>query len=358
MFDNIYKDKKVIITGDTGFKGSWLAIWLLSMGADVVGISLPPQNSRDNYVVCGLSERLTHIDQDIRDYDALCKIFDEYNPEIVFHLAAQAIVLEGYQDPLNTFSTNFMGTVNVLEAIRHTESVKAGVIITTDKCYENREWVYGYRETDRLGGNDPYSASKAACEMAVASYTHSFFNDDNSANIASARAGNVIGGGDWAENRIVPDCVRALEKDASIIIRNPNAVRPWQHVLEPLSGYLLLAKRLYEKGSPYVGAWNFGPFDEDSKPVEWLVRRICERWGDSAGYEVVHGNQPHEAHYLKLDCSKAGAVLGWHPCWRLETAIDKAMEWYEANRSEKNSESLRNICFHQIEEYSALRSKR
>ena len=313
MFDNIYKDKKVIITGDTGFKGSWLATWLLSMGADVVGISLPPQTSRDNYVVCGLSERITHIDQDIRDHDALRKIFAEYSPEIVFHLAAQAIVLEGYQDPLKTYSTNFMGTVNVLEAIRHTESVKAGVIITTDKCYENREWVYGYRETDRLGGNDPYSASKAACEMAIASYIHSFFNDASSANIASARAGNVIGGGDWAANRIVPDCVRALENDAPIIIRNPNAVRPWQHVLEPLSGYLKLASLLYTDAKEFVGPWNFGLSSKNMVTVKELAEKVIENWGHGEISCQSENNKFSEANLLHLDISKAVNKLKWQP---------------------------------------------
>ena len=313
MFGNIYKDKKVIITGDTGFKGSWLAIWLLSMGADVVGISLPPQTSRDNYVVCDLSKRLTHIDQDIRDHDALRRIFDEYNPEIVFHLAAQAIVLEGYQDPLNTFTTNFMGTVNVLEAIRHTESVKAGVIITTDKCYENRGWVYGYRENDRLGGNDPYSASKAACEMVIASYTHSFFNDDSSTNIASVRAGNVIGGGDWAENRIVPDCVSALEKSEPIIIRNPNAVRPWQHVLEPLSGYLKLGSLLYTDAKEFTGPWNFGPSSKNMVTVKELAEKIIKNWGHGEILCQNENNKFSEANLLHLDISKAVNKLKWQP---------------------------------------------
>ena len=331
MFDNLYKDKKVIITGDTGFKGSWLAIWLLSMGADVVGISLPPQNSRDNYVVCGLSERLTHMDQDIRDHDALCKIFDEYSPEIVFHLAAQAIVLEGYQDPLKTYSTNFMGTVNVLEAIRHTESVKAGVIITTDKCYENREWVYGYRENDRLGGNDPYSASKAACEMAIASYIHSFFNDASSANIASVRAGNVIGGGDWAENRIVPDCVRALEKNEPIIIRNPKAVRSWQHVLEPLSGYLKLASLLYTDGKEFTGPWNFGPSSKNMVTVKELAEKVIENWGHGEISCQSENNKFSEANLLHLDISKAVNKLKWQPKLDFADTVSYTIDEYKVD---------------------------
>ena len=331
MFDNIYKDKKVIITGDTGFKGSWLAIWLLNLGADVVGISLPPQNPRDNYVVCGLSERITHIDQDIRDYDALRRIFDEYSPGIVFHLAAQAIVLEGYQEPLKTYSTNFMGTVNVLEAIRNTESVKAGVIITTDKCYENREWVYGYRENDRLGGNDPYSSSKAACEMAVASYIHSFFNDATSANIASARAGNVIGGGDWAENRIVPDCIRALEKSEPIIIRNPNAVRPWQHVLEPLSGYLKLGSLLYADAKEFTGPWNFGPPSKNMVTVKELAEKVIENWGHGEISCQSENNKFSEANLLHLDISKAVNKLKWQPKLDFADTVSYTIDEYKVN---------------------------
>ena len=335
MFGNIYKDKKVIITGDTGFKGSWLAIWLLNLGADVVGISMPPQNSRDNYVVCGLSERITHIDQDIRDYDALRKIFDEYSPEIVFHLAAQTIVLEGYQDPLKTFSTNFMGTVNVLEAIRHTESVKAGVIITTDKCYENREWVYGYRETDRLGGNDPYSASKAACEMAIASYTYSFFNDDSSTNIASVRAGNVIGGGDWAENRIIPDCIRALENDEPIIVRNPYAVRPWQHVLEPLSGYLKLGFLLYTDAKEFTGPWNFGPSSKNMVTVRELAEKIIENWGHGEILCQSENNKFSEANLLHLDISKAVNKLKWQPKLDFDDTVSYTIDEYKVDEMKR-----------------------
>ncbi len=331
MFDNIYKDKKVIITGDTGFKGSWLAIWLLNMGANVVGISLPPQTARDNYVACGLGERIIHINQDIRDDEALCKLFVEYNPEIVFHLAAQAIVLEGYQDPHNTYRTNFMGTVNVLEAIRHTKSVKAGVFVTTDKCYENREWVYGYRENDRLGGNDPYSASKAACEMAIASYIHSFFNDASSANIASVRAGNVIGGGDWAENRIVPDCIRALEKKDPIILRNPGAVRPWQHVLEPLSGYLKLGSLLYREGKTFVGSWNFGPSSKNMITVKELAEKVVENWGHGSILCETENSEKFEANVLHLDISKAVNRLKWQPKLDFDDTVRYTVDEYKVS---------------------------
>lgn len=331
MFDNIYKNKKVIITGDTGFKGSWLVIWLLSMGANVVGVSLPPHTPRDNYVVCGLGKRITHIDQDIRDYDDLRKIFAEYGPEIVFHLAAQAIVSEGYQDPLKTYSTNFMGTVNVLDAIRHTKSVKAGVIITTDKCYENKEWVYGYRETDRLGGNDPYSASKAACEMAIASYAHSFFNDVRSANIASVRAGNVMGGGDWADNRIIPDCIRALEKDEPIIIRNPNSVRPWQHVLEPLSGYLKLGSLLYTDAREFTGPWNFGPSSKNMVTVKELAEKVIKNWGHGEILCQSGNDKFPEANLLHLDISKAVNRLKWQPKFDFDDTVGYTIDEYRVN---------------------------
>ena len=331
MFDDIYKDKTVLVTGDTGFKGSWLAIWLYSIGADIVGISLPPQTPRDNYVVCGLSEKITHVDQDIRNYNALREIFDEYSPAIVFHLAAQAIVLEGYQDPLNTYSTNLMGTVNVLEVIRNTDSVKAGVIITTDKCYKNREWIYGYRENDRLGGNDPYSASKAACEVVIASYIHSFFTGNDTANIASVRAGNVIGGGDWAENRIVPDCVRALENDEPIIIRNPNAVRPWQHVLEPLSGYLKLGYLLYSDAKEFIGPWNFGPSSKNMQTVRELAEKIIENWGHGGISCQSENNKFPEANLLHLDISKAVNKLKWQPKLDFADTVSYTIDEYKVD---------------------------
>lgn len=331
MLDDIYKDKTVIVTGDTGFKGSWLAIWLLNLGANVVGISLPPQTSHDNYVVCGLSKRITHIDQDIREYDDLREIFVEHSPAIVFHLAAQAIVLEGYRYPLKTYSTNFMGTVNVLEAIRHTKSVKSGVIITTDKCYENREWVYGYRENDRLGGNDPYSASKAACEMAIASYIQSFLTGDDTASIASVRAGNVIGGGDWAENRIIPDCIRALEKSESIIIRNPNAVRPWQHVLESLSGYLKLGSLLYNSGEEFVGPWNFGPSSKNMVSVKELAEEVVRNWGYGRISYNNEKNEFSEAGLLHLDISKAVNQLKWQPKLDFNDTVRHTIDEYKVN---------------------------
>ena len=313
MFDNIYKNKTVLVTGDTGFKGSWLAIWLKELGADVIGYALEPKTENDNYAICGLESKITHVDGDVRDFRYLKSVFDKYKPAIVFHLAAQSLVLEGYRDPLETYSTNIMGTVNILEAIRYTESATSAVIITTDKCYENKEWIYGYRENDRLGGKDPYSSSKAACEIVIKSYLESFFNEDGTANIASARAGNVIGGGDWAENRIVPDCIRYLQKREPIIVRNPLAIRPWQHVLEPLSGYLKLGSLLYNTGKEYSGSWNFGPSAISMVTVKELVEEVINQWGEGEINIKNNTNQYSETHLLHLDISKAINKLKWKP---------------------------------------------
>lgn len=359
---SFYKGRRVFITGHTGFKGSWLCLWLHKLGAEVTGYALDPPTDPSLFELCGIDKLVHSIISDVRDREALTSTMMDTKPDIVIHMAAQPLVRDSYEQPVETYEINVMGTVNLLEAIRKSPGIRAVVNVTTDKCYENREWIWGYRENDPLGGFDPYSSSKACSEIVTAAYLRSFFNIDNynshGVALASARAGNVIGGGDWGQDRLVPDCFRSLLSGRKILIRNPEAIRPWQHVLEPLSGYLLLARRLYDEGPLYVGAWNFGPFDEDVKPVEWLVRRICEKWGESADYEVTHGNHPHEAHYLKLDCSKARAVLDWHPCWRLETAIDKVMEWFKAYRAGGNTEGLRNICFQQIEQYTTLCSKR
>ena len=303
MFDSIYKDKTVLVTGDSGFKGSWLAIWLRYLGANVIGYSFEPRTKNDNYVVCGLDNRITHIDGDIRDQPFLKSVLDKYKPDIVFHLAAQSLVLESYNNPVETYSTNVMGTVNILEVIRDIDSVKAVLIVTTDKCYENKECDYGYRETDRLGGKDPYSASKAACEIVINSYIQSFFIHNNSVSIASARAGNIIGGGDWAENRIVPDCIRSLKKNEPIMVRNPKSVRPWQYILEPLSGYLKLGALLYKYGKKYSGAWNFGP--KETITVKGLVEKVVDKWGQGEVSISEQSNQNQEATFLYLDISKA-----------------------------------------------------
>lgn len=331
IFNSIYKGKTVLVTGDTGFKGSWLATWLLDIGANVIGYALEPNTEKDNYVICNLADKITHIDGDIRDYQTLLNVFSKYKPEIVFHLAAQTLVLDSYKDPLCTYSTNVMGTVNVFEAVRHTPSVKVAINVTSDKCYENREWVYGYREVDPMGGKDPYSASKGASEIITSSYMRSFFNQEDTANIASVRAGNVIGGGDWADNRIFPDCMRALLNDKPIVIRNPEAVRPWQHVLEPLSGYLTLGSLLYIDGQKYSGAWNFGPLSNNLVSVKQLVEETIKQWG-SGKYIVAHGSDNnHEANLLHLDISKAVNTLKWLPVLDFKQTVKFSIDEYRVD---------------------------
>ena len=329
LFDNIYKNKTVLVTGDTGFKGSWLSIWLKELGANVIGYALEAKTEKDNYVICGLEDRIIHINGDVRDYHHLKGVFDKYKPEIVFHMAAQALVLESYLDPLETYDINIMGTINVLEAIRHTESVTDAVIITTDKCYDNKEWIYGYRENDRLGGKDPYSSSKAACEIVINSYLESFFNKDGSANISSARAGNVFGGGDWAENRIVPDCIRCLMQKSPIIVRSPLAVRPWQHVLEPLSGYLKLGSLLHKRGKEFSGPWNFGPSTKNMVTVERLVKEVINQWGEGEISIKKDANQHSEAHLLHLDISKAINKLKWKPRLTFKESIKYTVDEFK-----------------------------
>lgn len=335
VFENVFHRKKVLITGDTGFKGSWLAIWLHHLGADVLGIALPPRSPRDNYVVCGLEKKYQHSDLDIRDYDSVFKVFSRFRPEIVFHLAAQALVLDSYQQPRHTFDTNLMGTVNILEAIRHTDSIKAAVMVTTDKCYENQDWIYGYRESDRIGGSDPYSASKAACETAISAYTRSYFNGSGSAAIASVRAGNVIGGGDWAPNRLVPDIIRALEKGEPVPIRHPNAVRPWQHVLEPLAGYLTLGTLLYTKGPEFSGPWNFGPYLQNHITVKELAQKLLNQWASGSLAFLNESNQPPEAMRLHLDITKAITQLKWQPKLSLDETVAFTIKEYQINEMDK-----------------------
>jgi len=329
IFKNVFRGRTILVTGDTGFKGSWLATWLLNLGADVIGYSLPSKTAKDNFVLCRLSDKITHIDGDVRKYDRVQTVLSEYQPAIVFHLAAQALVLSSYDEPLDTYGTNVMGTANVLEAVRHEPSVEAVVNVTSDKCYENKEWVHGYRETDPLGGKDPYSASKAASDIITQSYTRSFFNNDGGAAIASARAGNVIGGGDWAENRIFPDCVRALIHDTAIIVRHPDAVRPWQHVLEPLSGYLTLAALLYTDGVKFSGAWNFGPSTKNMVTVKQLVEEIIKQWGQGCYVVADATDDQKEAGLLSLDISKAVNSLGWQPVLDLVQTVQFTVEEYK-----------------------------
>jgi CDP-glucose 4,6-dehydratase len=352
-YNNFWQGKRVFITGHTGFKGSWLCLWLHSVGAKVTGYALSPPTNPNLFKILNVDKLIRSIIADIRDTKSLHKAISSAKPEIIIHMAAQSLVRESYKNPLDTYSINVMGTVNLFETVRKRKGIKAIVNVTTDKCYENKEWCWGYRENEPLGGYDPYSNSKACSELVTLSYRNSFFHpsdfEKHGIGIATARAGNVIGGGDWSADRLIPDCVRALLAGDKIVMRNPYAIRPWQHVLEPLSGYLLLAQKLYENGSRYSEAWNFGPDDIDAKPVEWVVKKMCEKWGGNASSGTDKGEHPHEAHYLKLDCSKAKAELGWHPRWNLEIAIDKVIEW---TRAYKENVDVRKGCLKQIEEYS------
>ena len=344
----------MFITGHTGFKGSWLSLWLQSMGAQVIGYALVPPTNPSLFEVARVGEGMTSIIGDIRDLAHLRKAFAEHQPEIVIHMAAQPLVRYSYIEPVETYSTNVMGTVNLLEAVRGTDSVKAVVNVTSDKCYENREWVWGYRESEAMGGHDPYSNSKGCAELVTASYRNSYFHPEkykeHGVAIASCRAGNVIGGGDWADDRLIPDIMRAITQGKPVNIRNPHAIRPWQHVLEPLSGYLVLAQKLHEEGTAYAEGWNFGPNDQDAKPVQWIVEKLTKAWGEDASWTLDGGDHPHEAHYLKLDCSKAKAQLDWHPRWHLDQALSAIISWQRAYR---DGCDMRDMTIGQINAYNA-----
>jgi CDP-glucose 4,6-dehydratase len=321
--------KRVLVTGHTGFKGNWLAVWLRHLGAEVAGLALPPATAPNLYDLAQDANDPNSVFADIRDLEAVKAVFRQFRPEIVLHLAAQAIVRASYQDPVGTYATNVMGTIHVLEAAR-TSDVRVLVNVTSDKCYENREWVWGYRETDRLGGRDPYSNSKACAELVMAAYRSSFFSGADQIGLASARAGNVIGGGDWAQDRLVPDIVAAIRAGRPVLVRNPDAVRPWQHVLEPLSGYLLLAERLWADPKAFSSEWNFGPDPDSVRPVRWLVDCIASHWGVPANWTAQAGQHPHEARILVLDSARACAQLGWSPKWKLDRAAAALVEWYKA----------------------------
>lgn len=345
-----------MLTGHTGFKGSWLSLWLQSMGTQVVGYALVPPTSPSLFEVAGVGKGMTSIIGDIRDLEHLRRVFAEHQPQIVIHMAAQPLVRYSYVEPVETYSTNVMGTVNLLEAVRSTDGVKAVVNVTTDKCYENREWAWGYRENEPMGGYDPYSSSKGCAELVTAAYRNSYFHPakykEHGVAIASGRAGNVIGGGDWADDRLIPDILRAITQGNAVNIRNPHAIRPWQHVLEPLSGYLLLAQKLYEEGASYAEGWNFGPNDEDAKPVQWIVEKLTQAWGEGANWVLDGGDHPHEAHYLKLDCSKAKSRLDWHPKWHLDESLNVIVEWQRAYR---NGKDMKAMTLNQIQQYSNLK---
>ncbi|MCG2586637.1 CDP-glucose 4,6-dehydratase [Massilia sp. TS11] len=354
MTPGFWRGKRVFVTGHTGFKGSWLCLWLQQLGAEITGFALPPATTPSLFEVARVGEGMHSVIGDVRDAAALGAALRAAQPEIVLHLAAQALVRPSYADPAGTFSTNVMGLVNLLDAVRQTPGIRAVVNVTSDKCYENKEWVWGYRETEAMGGYDPYSASKGCAELVTAAYRNSFFNPvqhgTHGVGLASARAGNVIGGGDWALDRLVPDLVRAVTSGQAVKIRNPHAIRPWQHVLEPLSGYLSLAEKLYSHGPSFAEGFNFGPHDSDARPVEWIVSRMCHAWGEGARWERDHAPQPHEAHYLKLDCAKAHAVLHWRPRWHLGTAIDKIIDWH---RAELAGADMRAFTLSQIDDYAS-----
>jgi CDP-glucose 4,6-dehydratase len=350
---SFWKNKHVFLTGHTGFKGGWLSLWLSSMGAKVTGYALAPNTSPNFFEVAKVARDLeqSHI-ADIRDLGRLQKAIADAKPEIVIHMAAQPLVRYSYANPVETYATNVMGTVHVLESIRHVDSVCAAVIITTDKCYENKEWAWGYRENEPMGGYDPYSNSKGCAELVTSAYRQSYFPVEkylkHQVAIASARAGNVIGGGDWSEDRLIPDAIKAFEAKQSLVIRNPLATRPWQHVLEPLSGYLVLAQALYQAGAMFDGAWNFGPRDDDARPVQEVINLLIKNWESAASWTQDQREQPHEAHSLKLDCSKARQYLNWTPRWNLEQAIEKITQWHHAYQKQSN---LREISLQQISKY-------
>lgn len=333
QFADIYRGKRVLVTGHTGFKGSWLALWLHELGAEVTGVSLPPESQPNHWDLL----KLPIVDRrhDIRDMDAIQKSFSDAKPEIVFHLAAQPLVRRSYRAPLETWSTNVMGTANVLEACRKQTSVRSIVAITTDKCYENREWPWGYRENDRLGGHDPYSASKAGSELVAASYRRAFFNTPDAALLATARAGNVVGGGDWSEDRLIPDLIRALEKNQSLEIRSPHATRPWQHVLESLSGYLLLGEKLLMGEKAFAEAWNFGPESEGNRTVSEVLGKLNRQW-KTMRWHITEKPQPHEATLLYLDSAKARTALAWKSVWDMDETLKQTADWYQKWMEDKD----------------------
>ena len=347
MNPSFWHKKRVFLTGHTGFKGGWMSLWLQSLGAEVTGYALAPSTLPNLFDEANIGEGMKSIIGDVRDLPALQKAMQHARPEIVIHMAAQPLVRFSYEQPVDTFATNVMGTVHVLEAARQCRSVKSLVNVTTDKCYENREWVWGYREDEPMGGYDPYSSSKGCVELVSAAYRKSFFVDAGIA-MATARAGNVIGGGDWACDRLIPDILRALQAGEPVAIRNPHATRPWQHVLEPLSGYLVLAERLVIEGQAYAEGWNFGPHDEDARAVRWIVERLCATWGEGASWLLQSGNHPHEANYLKLDISKARHRLQWSPRWSLDLALEKIIEWHRAWLA---GQDMRTTCLNQIYQY-------
>lgn len=345
-----WNGKRVFLTGHTGFKGSWLSLWLQYMGAEVKGLALEPASNPALFAEAGVGQGLTSEIGDIRDLGKVSESLTAFAPDILIHMAAQPLVRYSYRKPIETYATNVMGSLNVLEGARACPSLRAIVNVTTDKCYENQEWEWGYRENEPMGGHDPYSNSKGCVELITSAYRNSFFNEEASAALSSARAGNVIGGGDWAEDRLIPDILRAFELHKPVVVRNPQATRPWQHVLEPLSGYLILAQELWSGGHRFAEGWNFGPRDADVKPVSWILNRMVELWGDNASWELDEQPQLHEARYLKLDTSKAAARLQWAPTWGLDVALNKIVKWH---RARLRGEDVRKLCLLEIDDYMA-----
>jgi CDP-glucose 4,6-dehydratase len=344
---NFWKDKKVFITGHTGFKGSWMTLLLTYMGANVSGYSLKPYSDPNLFEEAGVAVDIKNIFADIRDENALRNAIFEHKPEIIIHMAAQPLVRRSYKDPIETFSTNVIGTANLLEAARHSNNTRVVINVTTDKCYENKEWLWAYREDEPMGGYDPYSSSKACSELITKAYRKSFYKESKIA-LASARAGNVIGGGDWSDDRLIPDILSAFQDNRPVIIRNPESIRPWQHVLEPIHGYLLLAEKMYDDDSSYSEAWNFGPNEDDSKSVEWVIEEMVSKWGSGASWINDTNKNPHEANFLKLDISKAKIGLKWQPKWSLNQALDHIVSWH---KGWINDISARELCIKQIENF-------
>lgn len=344
---HFWKNKRVYLTGHTGFKGSWMSLWLTSLGAQVKGYALEPATTPCLFDEARVAEKLLSEIGDIRDLAQLRASIIEFNPDILIHMAAQPLVRQSYKEPIETYETNVMGTVKVLEAARACPNLKAIISVTTDKCYENKEWPWGYREEEAMGGHDPYSSSKGCAELVTSSYRRSFLQEQG-IGVASARAGNVIGGGDWSDERLIPDILYAFEKGHPVVIRNPKSTRPWQHVLEPLSGYLVLAQNLYEMPEHYAEGWNFGPKDDDAKPVDWILERMIEQWKGDASWKLDDKIHPHEAGFLKLDISKAKSRLNWKPTWHLELTLKRIIQWHKAWL---NKDDMQRICLDEINEY-------
>ena len=349
---DFWKGKKVFLTGHTGFKGSWLSIWLNSMGAVIKGYALKPATNPNLFTIAGVENLVESDINDIRDYSALFASILEFSPDIVFHMAAQPLVRASYENPRETYEINVMGTVNLLEAVRRCSTIQAVLNITTDKCYENNEWIWGYKETDPMGGRDPYSSSKGCSELVTASYRDSFLSSAG-VGVATVRAGNVICGGDWAEERLIPDVLRAFEQRTPVIVRNPNATRPWQHVLEPLSGYLILAEQLYKNPDEMSEGWNFGPYDQDVRPVDWILDQMTHLW-PGASWRLDLDNNPHEANLLKLDISKASSILGWTPTWDLNVTLGKIVRWH---KRWVEGADMRVECIKEIKEFNKDRKR-